>query len=112
MNEMIRQVLLLASMIIGGCLSPKYLHPSDVLSREVWTEKINGRYCLCIKGVCGHSSLGVKKVETFISDNVMLIRFYLKCGGEGRIKEYIEIPSGITNVLWEGVSVWNLDMRY
>lgn len=109
-----RHALLLSYIIFGfgGCFSPKYLHPSDVLSREVRVERrIDGRYCLRIKGVCGHSALGVKKIEISISDNVLLIRFPLKCGGEGRIKEYVEIPSGITNILWEGVSVWNSDVR-
>ena len=52
--------------------------------------------------------MGIEKVEISISNATMSIRFPLKLRGNGNIDEYIKIPVGVTNVLWEGVSVWNL----
>ena len=95
-------------IIISGCFSSSYLHPSDVLGKMIQTEYTEGQYCICIKGLCVHSAMGIEKVEISISNATMSIRFPLKLSGNGNIDEYIKIPVGVTNVLWEGVSVWNL----
>lgn len=105
---MFRKILRLTLMgsIFTGCYSPAYLHPCDVIGRKIEVKDSHGQNILIIKGLCGHSALGIKRLETAISNNTMQIRFSLKLKGNGNLNERILIPSGIARIVWEDVVLW------
>lgn len=89
-----------------NCIVPTYLTPHFLHNRVVHIERKYQKEHLRIKGLCMHSGYGLKSMSTTVTNRVMEIKIRLQWQGKGTLDEQIEIPSDVTMIRWEGLTLW------
>ena len=97
-------------LILAGCLAhPKYLESEYLWHREIDVVEDATNVCITVRGLCGHSALGVEPAEMSMDGDVLVAEIPLRSRGSGTICETIDVPSRVNKVKLAGDIIWERD---
>ena len=90
-------------LILAGCFShPRYLESEYLWHREIDVVEDATNVCITVRGLCGHSALGVEPAEMSMDGDVLVVEIPLCFRGSGTICETINVPSRVSKVKLAG----------
>ena len=77
--------------------------------REIDVVEDATNVCITVRGLCGHSALGVEPLEMAMDGDVLVVEIPLCFRGSGTICETIDVPSRVNKVKLAGDIIWERD---
>ena len=100
-------IVLALCLILAGCFShPRYLESEYLWHREIDVVEDATNVCITVRGLYGHSALGVEPLEMAMDGDVLVVEIPLRFRGSGTICETINVPSRVNKVKLAGDVIW------